>query len=152
MAEDKNNKNITSNRKARHEYHILQTYEAGISLVGSEVKALRQSNANLTDAYAVIIDGEVWLLNAFIGIYKQANINNHEPTRKRRLLLHKSEIRKIRKAIEEKGNTLIPLRLYFKNGKVKVELAIAKGKKTYDKREDIAKRDVQRNLERRIKL
>jgi len=152
MAEDKNNKNITTNRKARHEYHILQTYEAGISLVGSEVKALRQSNANLTDAYATIKDGEVWLVNAFIGIYKQANINNHEPTRKRRLLLHKSEIRKIRKAIEEKGNTLIPLRLYFKNGKVKVELAIAKGKKTYDKREDIAKRDAQRNLERRIKL
>ena len=152
MAEDKNNKNITTNRKARHEYHILQTYEAGISLVGSEVKALRQSNANLTDAYATIQNGEVWLVNAFIGIYKQANINNHEPTRKRRLLLHKSEIRKLRKAVEEKGNTLIPLRLYFKNGKVKVELAVAKGKKTYDKREDIAKRDAQRNLERRIKL
>ncbi len=152
MAEDKNNKNITTNRKARHEYHILQTYEAGISLVGSEVKALRQSNANLTDAYATIQNGEVWLVNAYIGIYKQANINNHEPTRKRRLLLHKSEIRKIRKAVEEKGNTLIPLRLYFKNGKVKVELAVAKGKKTYDKREDIAKRDAQRNLERRIKL
>ncbi len=152
MAEDKNNKNITTNRKARHEYHILQTYEAGISLVGSEVKALRQGNANLTDAYATIQNGEVWLVNAYIGIYKQANINNHEPTRKRRLLLHKSEIRKIRKAVEEKGNTLIPLRLYFKNGKVKVELAVAKGKKTYDKREDIAKRDAQRNLERRIKL
>ncbi len=152
MAEDKNNKNITTNRKARHEYHILQTFEAGISLLGSEVKALRQSNANLTDAYATIQNGEVWLVNAFIGIYKQANINNHEPTRKRKLLLHKNEIRKIKKAIDEKGNTLIPLRLYFNHGKVKVELAIAKGKKTYDKREDIAKRDMQRNMERKIKL
>jgi SsrA-binding protein len=152
MSDNKNNKNITTNRKARHEYHIIQTYEAGISLLGSEVKALRESNANLTDAYAVIKDGEVWLLNAFIGIYKQANINNHEPTRKRRLLLHKSEIRKIRKAVDEKGNTLVPLRLYFKNGKVKVELAIAKGKKTFDKRDDIAKRDMQRNMERKIKL
>jgi SsrA-binding protein len=152
MSNNKNNKNITTNRKARHEYHIIQTYEAGISLSGSEVKALRESNANLTDAYAVIKDGEVWLLNAFIGIYKQANINNHEPTRKRRLLLHKSEIRKLRKAVDEKGNTLVPLRLYFKEGKVKVELAIAKGKKTFDKRDDIAKRDMQRNMERKIKL
>ncbi len=152
MTDNKNNKNITTNRKARHEYHIIQTYEAGISLTGSEVKALRESNANLTDAYAVIKEGEVWLLNAFIGIYKQANINNHEPTRKRRLLLHKSEIRKIRKAVDEKGNTLVPLRLYFKGGKVKVELAIAKGKKTFDKRDDIAKRDMKRNMERKIKL
>ncbi|MCF8241841.1 MAG: SsrA-binding protein SmpB [Melioribacteraceae bacterium] len=143
-------KNITVNRKARHEYHIIQVYEAGISLLGSEVKSLREHNANLTDAYASIGNGEVILKNAHIGTYKQANINNHEPLRERRLLLRKSEIRKLIKFTEEKGNTLIPLRLYFRKGLVKVELAVAKGKKTYDKRQDIAKKDFQRQQERKI--
>ena len=152
MSENKNNKNITVNRKARHEYHILDTFEAGISLLGSEVKSLRHSNANLSEAFVRIAKGEAWLVNAFIGEYKQANINNHEPTRKRRLLLHKSEIRRLQKAVEEKGKTIVPLRLYFKNGKAKVEIAIAQGKKKYDKREDIAKRDMQRQEARRIKL
>jgi SsrA-binding protein len=152
MSENKNDKNITTNRKARHEYHILQTFEAGISLTGSEVKSLRQGNANLSDAYATVRNGEVWLVNAFIGEYKQANINNHEPTRKRRLLLHKSEIRRLQKATQEKGKTLVPLRMYFSKGKVKVEIAIAQGKKKYDKREDIAKRDMMRNEARKIKL
>ncbi len=148
---NENEKNITINRKARHEYFILQTFEAGIALAGTEVKALRQGKANLTDAYAAVINDEIWLINSHISAYKQGNINNHEPTRKRKLLLHKKEIRKIKKSIEEKGKTLIPLRLYFKQGKVKVELAIVKGKKLYDKREDIARRDLKRELERKIK-
>ncbi len=145
-------KNITVNRKARHEYNILQTFEAGIVLVGTEVKALRQGKANLSDSYAVVQNGEVWLLNAHISEYKQGNINNHEPLRKRKLLLKKNEIRKLERAVQEKGNTLIPLRLYFSRGKVKVELAIAKGKKVYDKRHDIAKKDAEREYQRKIKL
>lgn len=144
-------KNITVNRKARHEYTILQTIEAGIALVGTEVKALRQGKANLVDGYAKIENGEVWLVSVNISEYTQGNINNHDPTRERKLLLNKSEIRKLIGKTKEKGLTLIPLRLYFKNGKVKVELALAKGKKVYDKRRDIAKKDFQREQERRIK-
>ena len=144
-------KNITTNRKARHEYSILQTFETGIVLTGTEVKALRQGKANLVDSYANIEKGEVWLLSANISVYEQGNINNHEPTRQRKLLLNKSEIRRLIGKVKEKGLTLIPLRLYFKNGKVKVELAVAKGKKVYDKRETIAKRDFQRDQERRFK-
>lgn len=151
MVETSEEKNITVNRKARHEYFILQTYEAGIVLVGSEVKALRQNKANLVDSYAIINNGEVWLLNANISVYDQASINNHEPLRKRKLLLNRSEIRKLNKAVSEKGSTLIPLRLYFKNGKAKVELAVATGKKQYDKREDIAKRDLKREMQRKFK-
>lgn len=144
-------KNITVNRKARHEYSILQTFEAGIVLTGTEVKALRQGKANLVDSYANIEKGEVWLLSANISAYEQGNINNHEPTRTRKLLLNRSEIRRLIGKVKEKGLTLIPLRMYFKNGKVKVELAIVKGKKVYDKRESIAKRDFQRDQERRFK-
>lgn len=151
MSEEKE-KIITSNRKARHEYFIVQSYEAGISLLGTEVKALRDNNANLVDGYARIVDGEVWLVNVHIGQYRHGNINNHEPFRKRRLLLKKSEIRKLTKATAEKGHTLVPLRLYFLNGKVKVELGVAKGKKSYDKRDDIAKKDAKRSIERKIKL
>ena len=151
MAENPEEKNITVNRKARHEYFILQTYEAGIVLVGSEVKALRQNKANLVDSYAVISNGEVWLFSANISAYDQASINNHDPVRKRKLLLNRSEIRKLNKAVSEKGGTLIPLRLYFKNGLVKVELAVATGKKMYDKREDIAKRDLKREMQRKFK-
>ncbi|NWF88009.1 MAG: SsrA-binding protein SmpB [Ignavibacteriaceae bacterium] len=144
-------KNITVNRKARHEYFILQSFEAGIVLSGTEVKALRQGKANLVDSYASVDKGEVWLHSANISVYEQGNINNHEPTRLRKLLLNKSEIRKLIGKVKEKGLTLIPLRLYFKNGKVKVELAVVKGKKVYDKRESIAKRDFQRDQERRFK-
>ena len=151
MTEQTNEKNITVNRKARHEYTILQTYEAGIALQGTEVKALRQGKANLVDSYATIKENEVWLVSAHISPYEQGNIYNHEPTRTRKLLLNRSEIRKLIGKTKEKGLTLIPLRLYFKNGKVKVELALAKGKKVYDKREAIAKKDLQRNQERRIK-
>ncbi len=152
MTETEEEKNITVNRKARHDYFISQTYEAGISLLGTEVKALRQNKANLIDSYAVIKNGEVWLVNTHIGVYDFGNINNHEPLRERKLLLNKSEIRKLLRATLEKGNTLIPLRLYFLKGKVKVELGVAKGKKSYDKREDIAKKDAKRDLERKIKL
>ena len=144
-------KNITVNRKARHEYHIMQTFEAGIVLTGTEVKALRQGKANLVDSYASIEKGEVWLFSANISAYEQGNLNNHEPTRTRKLLLNRSEIRKLIGKVTEKGLTLIPLRLYFKNGKVKVEIAVAKGKKVHDKREAIAKKDFQRDQERRFK-
>ena len=151
MQQHDSEKNITVNRKATHEYSILQTIEAGIVLVGTEVKSLRQGKANLVDGYAKIENGEVWLVNAHISEYTQGNINNHDPRRDRKLLLNKNEIRKLIGKTREKGLTLIPLRLYFKNGKVKVELALAKGKKVYDKRRDIAKKDFQREQERRIK-
>lgn len=144
-------KNITINRKARHEYHILQTLEAGIVLVGTEVKSLREGKVNLVDSYATIKNGEVWLISAHISEFKHGSINNHNPTRDRKLLLKKNEIRKLIGKIKEKGLTLIPLRFYFKKGKVKVELAIAKGKKVYDKRQSIAKKDFQREQERKIK-
>ncbi len=151
MIESPAEKNITVNRKASHDYFILQTYEAGIVLVGTEVKALRQNKANLVDSYATLTNGEVWLHNANISVYEQGSINNHDPVRKRKLLLNKSEIRKLNKAVTEKGNTLIPLRLYFKDGLVKVELAVATGKRQYDKREDIAKRDLIREMQRKFK-
>lgn len=151
MKEKTEEKNITVNRKARHEYSILQTIEAGIVLVGTEVKALRQGKANLVDSYSKIQSGEMWLVNANISEYTQGNINNHEPRRERKLLLKKSEIKKLISKINEKGLTLIPLRLYFKKGKVKVELALAKGKNVYDKRRDIAKRDFERDQDRKVK-
>jgi SsrA-binding protein len=144
-------KNIATNRKARHEYSILNVYEAGIVLKGTEVKSLRRGKASLADSYANLKDGEVWLIGLHINPYEQGNINNHDPLRDRKLLLNRSEIRRLIGKVKEKGLTLIPLRLYFKNGKVKVELALAKGKKSYDKRETIAKRDFERDQERRIK-
>ena len=146
-------RNITVNRKARHDYSILQTIEAGIVLVGTEVKACRQNKANLVDSYAKIdLNGEVWLVGAHIGIYEQGNKFNHDTTRTRKLLLSRREIRKLDRALKEKGLTLIPLRMYFNRGKVKVELALAKGERSYDKREAIQKRDIQREEQRRIKL
>lgn len=144
-------KNIAVNRKARHEYDIIQVIEAGIVLVGTEVKSLREGKANLVDSYAIIKAGELWLLSLHISEYKQGNINNHIPTRDRKLLLNRAEIRKLIGKTKEKGLTLIPLRLYFKNGRVKVEIALAKGKKVYDKRRDIAKKDFAREQERKIK-
>lgn len=144
-------KNITVNRKARYEFALIQIYEAGIALHGTEVKALRQGKANIVDSYATLRAGEVWLIGLNISPYEQGNINNHEPTRDRKLLLNKSEIRKLIGKTKEKGLTLVPLRLYFKNGKVKVEIALAKGKKVYDKREAITKRDQQRDQERKFK-
>ena len=145
-------KNITTNRKAFHDYFISNKIEAGIVLLGTEVKALRNGKANLVDGYAVIKKNEIWLMNAHIGFYDHGNINNHEPMRQRKLLLKKSEIKKLTSKLNEKGFTLIPLRLYFSGGKVKVELGLAQGKKMYDKREAIAKRDMQRDLDRRVKM
>ena len=144
-------KNITVNRKAKHDYFIVQSLEAGIVLVGTEVKACREGKANLTDSYGRIKNGEAWLVGAYIGHFTQGNRNNHDPHRDRKLLLSKREIRKLDKSVKEKGNTLIPIRMYFSRGKVKVELALAKGKRSYDKREAIAKRDFNRDVERKIK-
>lgn len=151
MTDKSSEKNITVNRKAQHEYFILQRFEAGIVLVGSEVKSARQNKVSLVDSYAVVENGEVWLYNTNIALYDQASINNHDTVRKRKLLLNKSEIRKLIKGTAEKGNTIIPLRVYFKEGKVKVEIGLATGKKKYDKREDIAKRDFNRELQRSLK-
>jgi len=151
MAESQEEKNVTVNRKARYEYTIIQTLEAGIVLQGTEVKALRQGKANLVDSYAQLMKNEIWLVGAHISEYTQGNINNHDPVRTRKLLLNRSEIRKLIGKVKEKGLTLVPLRIYFTNGKVKVEIALAKGKKVYDKRETIAKRDFNRDQERKIK-
>ena len=149
MAEEE--KNITINRKVRHEYSILQSFEAGIVLQGTEVKSCREGKVSLVDSYAQIKGSEVWLVGMHINPYKHGNINNHDPMRTRKLLLNASEIRKLIGKVKEKGLTLIPYRVYFKRGKVKVELVLAKGKKVYDKREDIRKRDFAREQERRVK-
>ena len=140
-----------SNRKARHDYHVLETVEAGIVLTGTEVKSLRKGTANLQDSYAQIKNGEVWLHGMHISPYEQGNINNHEPRRTRKLLLQKSQIRKLLSRTKDKGVTLIPLSVYFKGPYAKVELSIAQGKKSYDKREAIAKRDADREIAKRMK-
>jgi len=137
---------IAKNRRAFHEYEILDTWEAGIVLVGTEVKALRAGRVNLGDAYAEIKDGEAWLLKLHIGPYDMGNRENHDPFRRRKLLLTRREIRKLLPRVEEGGKTLVPLKVYFKHGLVKVEIALARGKKLYDKREDKAKQDVTRRL------
>lgn len=142
---------ITTNRKARHEYEILESMETGIVLLGTEVKSLREGRANLKESFANVRNGELFLYNAHISPYSHGNINNHDPIRTRKLLLHKKQIKKLIGKVQEKGLTLVPLRLYFKNGKVKVELALAKGKKIYDKRRDIAKRDSERELRRQLR-
>jgi SsrA-binding protein len=144
-------KTIIQNRKARYDYAILDCYEAGIELQGTEVKSLRQGGANLKDSYARVEQNEAFLHNLHINEYEQGNQYNHEPTRKRKLLLHKHEINRLRSKVEERGLTLVPLKLYFKRGKVKVELAVAKGKREYDRRHDIAKRDAQREMQVALK-
>ena len=151
MTDSPGEKNVTVNRKARYEYEILQVYEAGIVLQGTEVKALREGKANLVDSYGLVKDNEIWLIGAHISEYTQGNINNHDPTRTRKLLMNRSEIRKLIGKVKEKGLTLVPLRIYFKKGRVKIEIALAKGKKVHDKRETIAKRDFNRDQERKIK-
>ncbi|MDZ7360520.1 MAG: SsrA-binding protein SmpB [candidate division KSB1 bacterium] len=142
------NKPIAYNRKARHHYEILEKYETGIVLVGTEVKSLRDGRANFKDSYAAVRNNEVWLYGMHISPYAHGNINNHNPERDRKLLLHRNEIRRLIGKTKETGLTLVPLQLYFKNGKVKVELALAKGKKQYDKREAIAKREAERETKR----
>jgi SsrA-binding protein len=142
---------IVKNRKARHDYHILDTYEAGIELQGTEVKSLRAGQITLKDSYANVIKGEMFLVGAHINPYEQGNINNHEPERTRRLLLHRREIDRLVSQIEEKGLTLVPLKVYFKHGRAKVELGLAKGKNTIDKRQTIQDREVKRDIDRAMK-
>jgi len=137
-----------SNRKARHDYFIIEAFEAGIVLTGTEVKSLRQGNANLQDSYAELRSGEVWLEGMHINPYEHGSVNNHEPRRRRKLLLQKKQIRKLLGGLKEKGLTLVPLSVYFKGPYAKVELALARGKKSYDKREAIAKRESDRNIAR----
>jgi len=137
-----------SNRKARHDYFILEALEAGIILTGTEVKSLRKGNANLQDSYAELRNGEVWLEGMHISPYEQGNINNHEPRRKRKLLIQRKQIRKLIGTMKEKGLTLVPLSVYFKGPYAKVELAVVRGKKSYDKRDAIAKRDAERDIAR----
>jgi len=142
---------ITINRKARHDYQILDTFETGICLQGTEVKSIRQGMVNLKDSFASISSNEVFLENMHVSPYEHGNIFNHDPLRKRKLLLHKSQIKQLIGKTKEKGLTLVPLKLYLQRGLVKVELALAKGKKLYDKRQDIAERDAKREIERAFK-
>jgi len=141
---------VARNRRARHEYFILETFEAGIALQGSEIKSVRAGQISLAEAYVRIDGKEAWLEDAHIAPYEQASIFNHEPRRPRKLLLHSSEIHKLWNDVRQKGVTIIPLAVYLKNGRAKVEIAIAKGKKLYDKRAAIAKRDTQREIERQF--
>ena len=142
---------IADNRKARHEYELLERYEAGLVLTGTEVKSLREGRASLAQAYADVRDGEVWLVGAEIATYDQGNIANHVPTRDRKLLLHRGEISSLYGKVREKGLTLVPTRMYWKDGRAKVEIALARGKQTIDKRRDIAKREADRAMQRALK-
>ncbi|MGV0791514.1 SsrA-binding protein SmpB [Mycolicibacterium sp. XJ1819] len=145
-----NNKVIATNRKARHNYSILDTYEAGIQLVGTEVKSLRDGQASLTDAFATVDDGEVWLRNLHIPEYHHGTWTNHPPRRNRKLLLHRKQIDMLVGKIRDGNLTLVPLSMYFSDGKVKVELALARGKEARDKRQDLARRDAQREITREL--
>ena len=151
MAQPRGERLITDNRKARHEYHLLERFEAGLVLTGTEVKSLREGRANLARAFGEVRDGEAWLVGAHIATYEQGNIANHDPDRPRKLLLHGREIASLIGKTRERGLTLVPTRLYFKNGRVKVELALGRGKEQRDKRRDIASRDADRQIERAMK-
>lgn len=142
---------VTTNRKAAFNYHLMDRVEAGLVLLGSEVKALRTGSANISEAYATIKGDGIWLVNSHIGLYEPANQLNHKPKRDRKLLLHGREVLKISQKLKERGLTLVPTRLYFKNGRAKLELALAKGKKMFDKRETIKKRDINRELSRKYR-
>lgn len=141
---------IATNRKARHNYSIIETYEAGVALQGTEVKSLREGQASLADAFATIDDGEVWLRNLYIPEYQHGSWTNHDPRRNRKLLLHRQQIDRLVGKIRDGNLALMPLSLYFSEGKVKVELALARGKKAYDKRQDLAQRDAQRQVVRQL--
>ena len=145
------NKQLANNRKARHLYNVLDTLECGIDLRGTEVKSMRGASFSFSDSYARIIDGELWLVSFHISPYKFGNIHNHDPDRNRRLLVHKQEIKRLRRQVEEKGLTLVPLRFYFKRGLIKLELGVCRGKKLYDRRETIKKRDQKLDAEREMK-
>jgi SsrA-binding protein len=148
--DESDEKPVTTNRKARHEYAVLDTFEAGIVLTGTEVKSLRQGNANLADGYALLKNGEVWLFGMHISPYSHGSYSNVDPLRRRKLLLHKKEIRKIASRLREKGLTLVPLKLYFFHGLAKLQLGVCRGKREYDKRQDIAKREAERAIRRHL--
>jgi SsrA-binding protein len=151
VAAEQGKKVIARNRRARHEYHIEDVFEAGLVLTGTEVKSLREGRASLADGFAQISDHEVWLHNVHIPEYTHGTWTNHEPRRTRKLLMHRKEIDKLGAETAERGLTLVPLSLYFKDGKAKVELALARGKRTYDKRHDLARRDADREVDRALR-
>jgi SsrA-binding protein len=151
VAADRGKKIIASNRRARHDYTIEDTVEAGLVLTGTEVKSLRAGRATLSDGFGQISDGEAWLHGVHIPEYTQGTWTNHDPRRIRKLLLHRKEIDKLASSVSERGLTLVPLSLYFSDGKVKIELGLARGKRTYDKRQDLAKRDAAREVERALR-
>jgi len=151
MAKPQGEKLIVDNRRARHEYHLGDRYEAGLALTGTEVKSLREGHAQLQQAYAEVREGEAWLLGLHVPEYSEGNRSNHDPDRPRKLLLHRREIDRLGAGVREKGFTVVPTRLYFKDGRVKVELALARGKELRDKRRDIAARDAQRQIDRELK-
>ena len=144
-------KTITVNRKAQHDYLILRTLEAGISLLGTEIKSIREGRVSIREAYVRPADDEMWLVGAHVAEYAPAASANHDPTRRRRLLLHRRQITELKRAVESEGVTLVPLRLYLKNGRAKLEIALARGKKSYDKRAAIAKREADRQMERAVR-
>ncbi len=152
MSKAKDNvKVVCRNKRARFDYHLETRYEAGMVLTGTEVKSLRLGKANLSDAYARITNGEVWLINAHISPYPNAHYENHEPERRRKLLLHRKEIRKLFGKTQERGQSLVPLSIYFKEGRAKVELALAKGKRAYDKRQSMKRKDAEREMARAVR-
>ena len=144
-------KQVAANRKAMHDYTIEDAYEAGIVLTGTEIKSVRAGRVNLRDGYVQIKDGEAWLLNVHISPYDFGNRENHEPKRERKLLLHRQEIRRLQSKVNERGWTIVPLRVYLKEGRAKVEIALARGKRLYDKRDAVAERDMDRDLQRAVK-
>lgn len=150
-AAEQEHKVIARNRRARHDYHILDTVEAGVVLTGTEVKSLRAGRASLTDGFAELRDGELWLMGVHIPEYTLGTWTNHEPRRPRKLLLHRREIDRLASQTSEQGLTIVPLALYFAGGRVKVELALARGKRAYDKRQDLARRDAAREVERALR-
>jgi len=151
VAAEQGKKIIASNRRARHDYHIEDVLEAGLVLTGTEVKSLRAGRATLTDGFGLISDSEVWLHGVHIPQYTQGTWTNHDPRRIRKLLLHRKEIDRLASSTKERGLTPVPLSLYFKDGKVKIELGLARGKRTYDKRQDLAKRDAAREIDRELR-
>ena len=144
-------KTVTVNRKAQHDYHIVRTLEAGLSLRGTEIKSIREGRVSIREAYVRPDDGEVWLVGAHIAHYAPAGSANHDPTRRRRLLLHKRQIAELKRAVESEGVTIVPLRLYLKGGRAKLEIAVGRGKKRYDKRAAMAKRDADRQMQRALR-